>query len=361
MKKIFYLLLISLITVQFSLAQNTSASEQFTDWNNDSGWSNGSAPGNNVVGGNLIINGSVTRLGNLAISRTLFSGPMTLTINSGDSLVIDGNFTIGLEAELVVQDGGYLYVNGDLNNQGIFIFAGDVSNDGIIGVNGDYNQGPGASFNKGDNANFYVNGVSDIPGETDGSIPPEIQEVYNTLPIELKVFKGILAKNSTQLNWITAKEENFSHFEIERSINEKPFEAIGIVEGQGNSMTDVYYDFTDLSIPFGIIRYRLKAVDIDHSFEYFEAIEIKNTFNNQVSAYPNPTTKISDVKIVLPKEFSGTLDKVSLYDAAGLNLYDGLDFDPQTSKIDLGELKEGMYILRVYHNGLTENLRIFVH
>jgi hypothetical protein len=361
MKKLFYFILISCISVHFTLAQNTSASEQFTDWNNDSGWSNGSAPGNDVVGGNLIIDGSVTRLGDLSISRTLFSGPMTLTINSGDSLVIDGNFTIGLEAELVVEEGGYLYVNGDLNNQGIFIFAGDVSNDGIIGVSGDYNQGPGASFNKGDNANFYVNGDSDIPGETDGSIPPEIQEIYNTLPIELKVFEGILAKNATQLNWITAKEENFSHFEIERSVNEKPFEVIGLVEGQGNSMTDVYYDFTDLSIPFGIIRYRLKAVDIDHSFEYFEAIEIKNTFSNQVSAYPNPTTNISNVKIVLPKEFKGKLNKVSLFNSSGRNLYNQLSFDPQVSKLELGELEEGMYILKIYHNGLTENLRIFVH
>lgn len=361
MKKLFYFILISCISVHFTLAQNTSASEQFTDWNNDSGWSNGSAPGNDVVGGNLIIDGSVTRLGDLSISRTLFSGPMTLTINSGDSLVIDGNFTIGLEAELVVEEGGYLYVNGDLNNQGIFIFAGDVSNDGIIGVSGDYNQGPGASFNKGDNANFYVNGDSDIPGETDGSIPPEIQEIYNTLPIELKVFEGILAKNATQLNWITAKEENFSHFEIERSVNEKPFEVIGLVEGQGNSMTDVYYDFTDLSIPFGIIRYRLKAVDIDHSFEYFEAIEIKNTFSNQVSAYPNPTTNISNVKIVLPKEFKGKLNKVSLFNSSGRNLYNQLNFDPQVSKLELGELEEGMYILKIYHNGLTENLRIFVH
>jgi hypothetical protein len=360
--KLFAPILAILILFNFnSIGQNTTASEQFTDWNNDSGWSNGSAPGNDVVGGDLVIDGSVVRLGSLSISRTFFSGPMTLTIKSGDSLVIDDDFTIGLEAELVVEEGGYLYVNGDLNNQGIFIFAGDVSNDGIIGVNGDYNQGPGASFDKGDNANFYVNGDSDIPGDTDGNIPSEIQDIYNALPIELKSFDGALAKNSVQLDWVTAKEENFSHFEIERSINEKSFEVIGHVEGQGNSMTDVFYDFTDRSIPFGIIRYRLKAVDIDGSFEYFEAIEIKNTFSNQVSAYPNPTTNISNIKIVLPKEFKGKLNKVSLFNSSGRNLYNQLDYDPQVSKLELGELEEGMYILKIHHNGLTENLRVFVH
>ena len=283
-------------------------------------------------------------------------------------MVIDGNLTINPDSELIIEDGGYLYVNGNLNNQGeffIFIPTGDggiAENDGTIAVNGNYNQGPNANIsNNGTNSKFYVNGSTDESGESNGSIPPEIQNIYDALPIELIIFEGILVNNSTQLNWITAKEENFSHFEIERSINEKAFEVIGYVEGQGNSMTDVFYAFTDRSIPFGNIRYRLKAVDIDDSFEYFETIEIKNTFSNQISAYPNPTTNISHIKIVLPKEFKGKLNKVSLFNSSGRNLYDKLDFDPQVSKLDVGELEEGMYILKIYHNGLTENLRIFVH
>ncbi|WKV10468.1 T9SS type A sorting domain-containing protein [Marivirga harenae] len=370
MKKLFYFILIGCISVHFSLAQNISPSEQFIDWSDDSAWSSGNRPLSNQGGQDIFIDGSVTRFSNFTLGTTNFFGgsnPSNLTVYSGDSLVVDGDLTINPDSELTVEDGGYLYVNGDLNNQGEFFIifptgdGGIAANDGTIAVNGDYNQGPGANIsNNGTNSKFYVEGNSD--GEpTDGQIPPEIQEIYNTLPIELKVFEGILAKNATQLNWITAKEENFSHFEIERSVNEKPFEVIGLVEGQGNSMTDVYYDFTDLSIPFGIIRYRLKAVDIDHSFEYFEAIEIKNTFSNQVSAYPNPTTNISNVKIVLPKEFKGKLNKVSLFNSSGRNLYNQLNFDPQVSKLELGELEEGMYILKIYHNGLTENLRIFVH
>jgi hypothetical protein len=153
-------------------------------------------------------------------------------------LVIDGNLTINPDSELIIEDGGYLYVNGNLNNQGeffIFIPTGDggiAENDGTIAVNGNYNQGPNANIsNNGTNSKFYVNGSTDESGESNGSIPPEIQNIYDALPIELIIFEGILVNNSTQLNWITAKEENFSHFEIERSINEKAFEVIGYVEG----------------------------------------------------------------------------------------------------------------------------------
>ncbi len=357
MKKIFYSALTLLFFIHLDIfSQNTSLSEQFIDWDNDAGWSERTSPGALTYADDIEIDGSVLRIDDLDLN--FFS---VLTINTDDSLVVDGNLNVSATSQLIVEEGGYLYINGNLVNEGSFIIIGDFTNDGIIAVSGNYVENGFGDLNTGANSNFYVNGTSDDPTNTDGPIPPDIQNIYDFLPIELKSFEGELARNSTQLKWITAKEENFSHFELERSINEKSFEVIGVIEGQGNSLTDVYYDFVDYSIPFGIIRYRLKAVDINNSFEYFDAIEIKNTFSNQVIAYPNPTSKISAVKIVLPKEFAGKLDKVSLFDASGLNLYSSLDYDPQSSKIELGDLTEGMYILRIYHNGLTENLRVFVH
>jgi len=371
MKKVFYTAVTFLIFIQFySTAQNISSSEKFIDWSDDSGWSSGNSPQSNQGGQDIFIDGSVTRFSNFVLGTTNIFGasnPSNLTVYSGDSLVIDGDLTINPDSELTVEEGAYIYINGNLNNQGEFFIifptgdGGVASNDGTIAVNGDYNEGPGANIsNTGTDSKFYVEGDSDEP-TNDGPIPAEIQAIYNTLPIDLKNFEALIAKNAVQLNWTTAKEENFSHFEIERSINKKTFEVIGLVKGHGYSMTDVHYDMTDHAIPFGIIRYQLKAVDIDGTFEYFDAIEVKNTFSSQVKAYPNPTTNISNIKIVLPEEFEGKLDKLSLFNASGKNLYNQMEFDPQLSKIELGELEKGMYILKIYHNGLNENLRVFVH
>ncbi|WNB17396.1 T9SS type A sorting domain-containing protein [Marivirga arenosa] len=356
MKRIILSLLI--FTISFTtIAQNTSASEQFTDWDNNGGWSNGTSPGAVTFFEDIEIDGSVVRIDDLDLNLG-----SVLTINTGDSLVVDGNLNVSSSSELIVEEGGYLYVNGNLVNEGSFIIFGDFTNDGIIAVSGNYIENGLGDLNTGTNSNFYVNGTSDDPGNTDGIIPPEIQAIYNTLPIELKSFEGILTQNkTTELKWITAKEENFSHFEIQRSINNQDFEVIGTVNGLGESNSDVYYSFNDKNVPYGIVRYRLNAVDIDESFELFEAIEIQNTFSSELKAFPNPVTDFSKLRIVVPQDLSGKLNKVALYDNAGSLLYSQTNYDPIDGKIEIENIKEGMYILKITHNGLTENLRIFKH
>ncbi|WKK85311.1 T9SS type A sorting domain-containing protein [Marivirga arenosa] len=177
--------------------------------------------------------------------------------------------------------------------------------------------------------------------------------------MSLKKLEGTLTHNNAiELNWVTAKEENFSHFEVQRSIHNKDFEVIGTVKGQGESNSDVSYNFTDNNAPYGIIRYRLNAIDIDESFEIFEAIEIKKTFSNQLKAYPNPFREITDLKIVVPEDLGKKLDKINLYNYSGKLIYTEMDYEPFNSQIVIGNLKAGMYILNITHNGLTESIRV---
>jgi len=181
-----------------------------------------------------------------------------------------------------------------------------------------------------------------------------------TLPIELKSFTASKSNKNINLDWVTAKEENFSHFEIERSLDQKNWEQIGMVQGMGESMSDVYYDFTDRSAPFGVIYYRLKSVDIDASFEHSHVVKIEIGFEGKLAVSPNPVKDASNLKIQVPIEFREDLAYVGLFDLNGTKVQEFRNFNTDGSLQIAQKLKSGMYILKVNHNGLQENIRIII-
>lgn len=122
------------------------------------------------------------------------------------------------------------------------------------------------------------------------------------LPVELLYFTGKAQDEDVLLEWKTASEINNSHFEVERSTNGLEFSTIGTVEGSGTTVEQQYYDFLDKNPAIGKNYYRLRQVDFDGSFEYTNVIMIE--FNKegvvatsvQVSAFPNPTIDILNIK-----------------------------------------------------------------
>jgi hypothetical protein len=180
------------------------------------------------------------------------------------------------------------------------------------------------------------------------------------LPIELKSFTTSKSSKNINLNWVTAKEENFSHFEVERSLDQDNWEQIGLVQGMGESMSDVYYDFTDRNAPFGVIYYRLKSVDIDATFEYSPVVAIEVGFEGKLAVSPNPVKDASNLKIQVPSEFKEDLSYVGLFDLSGIKVQEFRNFDTDGTLQINQKLKSGMYILKVNHNGLQENIRVVI-
>ncbi|MBA3972221.1 MAG: hypothetical protein H0X46_08780, partial [Bacteroidetes bacterium] len=112
--------------------------------------------------------------------------------------------------------------------------------------------------------------------------------LVNPLPIELLSFTGYSASNGNQLTWSTATEINNDYFDIERSSNGADFSKIGTLDGNGNSITTIVYNFTDATPLTGINYYRLKQVDYNGSFSYSNMISINGTFfENPIQVYPN--------------------------------------------------------------------------
>ena len=105
----------------------------------------------------------------------------------------------------------------------------------------------------------------------------EMFEVSTLLPVELLYFDAFPSNNQyAQLEWATATEINNDGFEVLRSTNGIDFEYIAWISGNGNQTSTHKYSYEDYSIETGITYYyRLKQIDYDGQYEYFNIESVK--------------------------------------------------------------------------------------
>ncbi|MBK9227510.1 MAG: T9SS type A sorting domain-containing protein [Ignavibacteria bacterium] len=120
------------------------------------------------------------------------------------------------------------------------------------------------------------------------------------------------------MNWSTATELNNSGFDIERSVSPGQWSKIGNVTGNGTTSSPVDYSYTDKNLATGKYSYRLKQVDYNGNFEYFN-------LSNQVSVgvpdkfslsqnYPNPFNPSTTISFDIPVD---SKVMITLFDMSG--------------------------------------------
>lgn len=145
------------------------------------------------------------------------------------------------------------------------------------------------------------------------------------LPVELSSFNSYANKNNISLNWTTASENNNAGFDIERvflnAVNNPSIDdwnKVGYVEGNGTTTLSKNYVFTDMNVNTGKYRYRLKQIDFNGNYEYFE-------LNNEVIVgipdryelsqnYPNPFNPTTNLEFGI-SEFGFV--SLIVYDVSG--------------------------------------------
>lgn len=111
----------------------------------------------------------------------------------------------------------------------------------------------------------------------------ELVEIPNMpLHIDLTSFTGTKKQNQNLIEWVTASEQNNSHFILESSINGlfNENKVINTQNGSGNSSISLKYSFVDNNPSSVINYYRLKQVDMNGDFKYYGPISIDNRENN---------------------------------------------------------------------------------
>jgi hypothetical protein len=111
------------------------------------------------------------------------------------------------------------------------------------------------------------------------------------LPIILKYFTAWKRPDANRLTWSTTSEENFSYFEIEKSIDGVNFISIATKQGRGSVGRETSYVFDDNEVK-ALQYYRLKYVDGGGKSAYSNVLKVnrddltnaKVVFNNKVNS-----------------------------------------------------------------------------
>lgn len=173
------------------------------------------------------------------------------------------------------------------------------------------------------------------------------------LPVSLSYFNTQVNNNSVNLLWETANEYNNASFIIERMISgTSTWSKIGVVQGHGNSNSPVKYMFEDQKLSTNIYNYRLKQVDYNGNFEYFnlnQSVRIGKPGSFSLGQnYPNPSNPVAKIDYQIP--FDSRV-KIVVYDLIGREVVKLVDENKQagyySAIFDGTSLASGVYIYRI--------------
>ena len=166
--------------------------------------------------------------------------------------------------------------------------------------------------------------------DTHNCILNEFSVKLNPLPVKLIALSGANdGKNLVTLKWSTAFENNFSHFEVEKSPDAINFTYVGKVESNKNSQTTSIYNFNEQVIADAIyyndLYYRLKMVSLDDGVEYSRIVRV-NVYEiilgveppgneTTIEILPNPASK-GQIFIRLVGQKRATAS-ITVYDISG--------------------------------------------
>lgn len=171
---------------------------------------------------------------------------------------------------------------------------------------------------------------------------------------EASNFSGQVINKKRNLKWASSTENNFSHYEIEKSADGRNFYKVGSVTGRNNSSPAVYgfIDSDDINTD---AYYRFKIIGSNGLFKYSETILLSNKKSAfAVSGYSNPFHNFISIDYTLPNA-----GKVSfcIADAYGRTVYlqslNGKK-DLNNSKLkNLDYLAAGIYTITVSFENIS--------
>ncbi len=249
------------------------------EWSESAVWEGSLAPPTGQIKHDIEILGYVRRRGHLSYKK---GSNKTLTIK--DTLVIEGNLTLGNKSNLTVNRGGVLMVAGDF----IVDKKSKITNEGTIAVGGNWQL---HSLSKidflGDKNQLYHFGAVHTRDEeiAFGQGAQQLEEAHGQLYKIVKkksdalkpiFFTATLRQGQVVTQWETGSEAAYANFTVEKSANGAVFDELAVIPGGANSMLHTQDAYTDPNPPVGMSYYRLKRTDLDENITYSQLVLVAN-------------------------------------------------------------------------------------
>ena len=198
-------------------------------------------------------------------------------------------------------------------------------------------------------------------GKTNGEV--EDFQALVVLPVKLTHFSGQESGCHVNLKWHAETEENFSHYEIQRSGDGRQFTTIKTIKGNGNTATGIWYSYTDKTAS-EFNYYRLKMIDLDDSFDYSKIINVNTdcSMDYKLELYPNPTS--NGIGVLNVKFYAKANEtQIRIIDVQGRTVRQ-LTVDSQREvinnmQLDISDLIPGSYHLNMIGGGKGSS-KIFI-
>ena len=210
--------------------------------------------------------------------------------------------------------------------------------------------------------------------QTANALPITIQHIFRWLLLPLLLLTWSLcsfsqktkanANKKVVLNWSTPVAANYSHFVIERSLDNKEFSEVGLLFTGEDEQAGVSqgYSFSDdvQRVRKGFIYYRINMVDMNGKVQK-SATHTVYTSEQQstpvIKVSPNPVS--SELRVTLPLAWKDKFVSIELMNTNGQVVKYLLNQQSQlTETISVRDLTEGIYVLRVSNGNETIIQRI---
>lgn len=259
-------------------------------------------------------------------------------------------------------------------NVGAAGFAYDITlnyTDGILGTCNVSNLRMAKSDNAGALYTPYLVAGTN-PGEYELDLVAKTVKVYglttfslfaltdsdSPLPVELASFTSSIDRRSVTLKWSTASELNNSGFDVERKSigTENSWSKVGSVAGAGSSTTIKNYSFTENNLNTGKYNYRLKQIDFNGNFRYYDLsgeviIGVPSKFEISQN-YPNPFNPSTKINFDLP--FDSKV-QIKIFDITGREVFqlvnEARTAGYHTVQFNASSMASGVYFYMISANG----------
>ena len=180
------------------------------------------------------------------------------------------------------------------------------------------------------------------------------------MPVTMSSFTASANNNSTTLMWVTEVELNNSGFDVERSnviLNgAADWKKITFMQGNGTTNQPKGYLYEDKKLPKGVYKYRLKQIDYNGNYEYFElANEVVIAPPNKFTVsqnYPNPSNPKSLIDYEIPVNGKVTLVVFNITGQEVATLVNEIkDAGYYTAEFNGINLASGVYFYRITADG----------